>query len=303
MKIGLVGKEMKTVEIKIRDPFILPNTKEKVYYMYGTTDQNIWSGKAVGFDMYESHNLDDWKGPYSVFRPSSDFWADENFWAPEVYFYNSKYYMLASFKTSTRCRAVHSLVSDSPYGPFIPCAKQPLTPSNWECLDGTLFIEDEEPWLIFCREWLQVKDGEIWLAKLDKNLTKIVDTPIKMFTASKSGWSTPINRDETKIKGENYVTDGPFFCRLATKELICLWSSHAKNGYAIGQAKSSNGKLSGEWEHAQKPLFDEDGGHGMVFRSFENIFKLAIHRPNTSQNEHLYLIDLKEKNGWLAICT
>lgn len=292
---------MKTAEIKIRDPFIVPDAKEKVYYMYGTTDEDTWFGKATGFDMYKSVDLKEWEGPYAVFRPSEDFWASENFWAPEVHLYREKYYMFASFKAPDRCRAVQSLVSDSPYGPFVPCAAEPLTPASWECLDGTLYVEDGKPWLIFCREWLEVQDGEIWRAELDENLSQIIGEPVLMFKASQSGWSMPVTGGVVQKEGENYVTDGPFFCRLSTGELICLWSSYSKTGYAIGQVKSYNGQLTGEWLHKNEPLFGKDGGHGMVFTTFDNVCKLAIHRPNNSPCERLYLINLKENKGWLEV--
>ena len=40
---------MKTEEIQIRDPFVFPEPKEGVYYLFGTTDKNCWSGSGEGF--------------------------------------------------------------------------------------------------------------------------------------------------------------------------------------------------------------------------------------------------------------
>ena len=52
--------------------------------MYGGTDKNIWK-EGNGFDVYISRDLNDWDGPYPVFRKPDGFFADVNFWAPEVY--------------------------------------------------------------------------------------------------------------------------------------------------------------------------------------------------------------------------
>ncbi|GAE93431.1 hypothetical protein JCM21714_2514 [Gracilibacillus boraciitolerans JCM 21714] len=74
-------------EVQIRDPFIYVDRKENKYYMYGSTDQNIWGGKGTGFDVWIGNDLENWVGPYPVFRPDLNFYSDENFWAPEVHYY------------------------------------------------------------------------------------------------------------------------------------------------------------------------------------------------------------------------
>lgn len=152
---------IKKDEIQIRDPFVLTVHKEKKYYLFGTTDKNVWEGKATGFEVYSSSNLEDWNGPFPAFHPSFGFWADKNFWAPEVHYYNGKYYMIASFKADEVCRGSQILISDQPSGPYIPFTNGRITPPQWECLDGTLFVDEQnDPWLIFCHEWVQVNDGE-----------------------------------------------------------------------------------------------------------------------------------------------
>ncbi|HZH62153.1 MAG TPA: hypothetical protein VEY70_21820 [Metabacillus sp.] len=34
---------LKKADIRIRDAFILPDSATKTYYLYGTTDENMWS--------------------------------------------------------------------------------------------------------------------------------------------------------------------------------------------------------------------------------------------------------------------
>lgn len=56
--------------------------------------------------------------------------------------------------------------------PFVPLSDGPVTPADWECLDGTLYVAaDGTPYLVFCHEWLQVKDGEMCAMPLTPDLT------------------------------------------------------------------------------------------------------------------------------------
>jgi GH43 family beta-xylosidase len=268
----------KSCDIQIRDPFIVPVEEEKLYYLYGTTDKNCWDGPAIGFDCYKSRNLENWEGPIVVFRRPEGFWADKNFWAPEVHRYQGRYFMFASFKADGVCRGTQILVSDSPCGHFVPHSPEPITPRDWECLDGTFYIEDERPWMVFCHEWTQVRDGQICAIELSKDLKKAVGKPVLLFCASEAPWAV-------EYKNGNYVTDGPFLYRAQNGELCMLWSSIGRDGYAMGIARSKTGLLAGPWEQDVEPLYGKDGGHGMFFRKFSGELILTLHRPNKTPNE------------------
>ena len=82
-------------EIQIRDPFIVPENGK--YFMFGTTDPDIWNAEGQGFDVYVTEDLENFIGPVNVFSKSDDFWGEKNFWAPEVHKYNGRYYMFATF--------------------------------------------------------------------------------------------------------------------------------------------------------------------------------------------------------------
>ena len=128
---------MKRTEINIRDPFVLVH--EGVYYLYGTRGATCW-GPADGFDVYISRDLENWEGPHVCFHNDGTFWADRNYWAPEVYCYGGAFYMFASFKHPDVKRGTAVLKADSPMGPFRPHSDGCVTPRNWECLDGTLYV-------------------------------------------------------------------------------------------------------------------------------------------------------------------
>lgn len=287
-----------TSDIHVRDPFVLPIVAEQRYYLYGTTGSQAWTNSASGFDYYTSTDRKYWEGPFPAFRPPLGFWADRNFWAPEVHFYRGRYYMFASFKAEGVCRGTQILTADSPQGPFIPISDAPVTPREWECLDGTLFVDAaDQPWIVFCHEWVQVGDGKICALRLNDALTSGVGQSQVLFHASEAPWAHELNS-----KGRRgYVTDGPFLYRLASGELLMLWSSFSTGGYTVGIARSASGDILGPWQQVPEPLYAGDGGHCMIFRSFEGRLFLAYHRPNPSPHERPYFVPLREQGASLKI--
>lgn len=284
---------MKLADFRVRDPFIVPVADERTYYLYGSTDANSWGGKAVGFDVYCSTDLENWSGPFAVFRPGKDFWSDRQFWAPEVHYYQGHYYMFASFKSEDRCRGTQILVADSPRGPFLPHSDGPVTPASWESLDGTFYVDMHgDPWMVFCHEWVQVHDGEICAMRLSAELDCAVGTPECLFRASSAPWGR---------RGTDYVTDGPFLHRLESGKLVMMWSSFGAGGYAIGIAHSLSGEINGPWQQEEQPLYARDGGHGMLFRAFDGRMYLTIHTPNTTPQERAILLPVCESNETLQV--
>jgi arabinan endo-1,5-alpha-L-arabinosidase len=132
---------MRLSDVRLRDPFILPVKSEGTYYLYGTTDPDPWNGKGIGFDVYASTNLCEWTGPRPAFRPDAGFWADRDFWAPDVHGYRGGWFMLANFKSEGKRRATQVLKALSPRGAFRLHSPQPVTPREWDCLDGTLYVD------------------------------------------------------------------------------------------------------------------------------------------------------------------
>lgn len=269
----------------LRDPFVLARPEEGRYYLFGSTDQDIWKGQGTGFDVYVGGSLDRWEGPLPAFRPEPGFWGRENFWAPEVHEHRGFFYMFASFKAPGKARATQILRAERPGGPYLMHSPEPVTPPEWECLDGTLFLDElGSPWLIFCHEWVQVGDGEICARRLSENLTRPAGEPVLLFRASEASWTRPPRRKNGFCDPASRVTDGPFLHRLSSGGLLMLWSSIGDRGYAMGYAYSP-GSLFGPWSQEEQSLVSEDGGHGMLFRAFDGRLYLTFHSPNDSPNE------------------
>ncbi len=279
---------MKTNEINIRDPFVLPY--QGLYYMYGSR-----VGEQTGFDVYISEDLDDWSEPHSVFERYEGFWGQEQFWAPEVHLYKGKFYMFASFNGEGVCRGTAILVSDSPKGPFVEHSEGAVTPAEWECLDGTLYVAPGgKPYMVFCHEWLQVGDGTVCAMELTEDLKSSASQPVVLWRASDAPWIAGI----PGVHEKNYITDGPYLMNV-NQQLISLWSSRGRNtegkeSYVQAIARSDDGTIDGNWSVDEGLLFDRDGGHGMVFETFFGEMMFVCHSPNSHLEERPIFRQIKE---------
>lgn len=95
------------------------------------------------------------------------------------------------------------------------------------------------------------------------------------------------------------MTDGPFLFYDASGALCTLWSTGGESVYKTGVVRSLNGTIEGPWEHCDKPLYENDGGHGMLFRDLMGRLILSIHQPNknilsTDERLHLFPAHLTE---------
>lgn len=276
-------------DINIRDPYIMPVEKEGVYYMYassGVSENGKYYGGVVA---YKSRDLKTWEGPVRVFDVPRDNYLTGSVWAPEVHKYKGKYYLFATLNSDVRWkgpkaghptynhRATQIFWSKSPEGPFLPFeGKAPHTPLDEMCLDGTLWVENGTPYMVYCHEWVEALDGEMNLVELKKDLSTPVGAPQRLFCASAAEWSTGSDRKEYKT----YVTDGCFLYRSKTGKLLMMWSSFKDGTYAVGLAESDTGKIIGPWRQQKEPIFI-NGGHSMLFTDFEGRLCLVLHSPNS----------------------
>ena len=285
---------MKRTDINIRDPFVLVH--DGAYYLYGTRGETCW-GLADGFDVYVSRDLEDWEGPHVCFHNDGTFWADRNYWAPEVYHYGDAFYMFASFKNSEVKRGTAILKAESPLGPFHPHSDGCVTPRDWECLDGTLYVSKAgTPYMVFCHEWVQAGDGEVCAIPLTQDLSAPAGEAFLLFHASDAPWCKVMHHS-SGVSG--CVTDGPFLWRTSDGTLLCLWASFSEGGYTEGVAVSDNGEIDGRFTQVD-PLFMDDGGHGMVFRALDGQLYLTLHSPNAHLEERPFFHPIEDTGSRLV---
>jgi hypothetical protein len=167
------------------------------------------------------------------------------------------------------------------------------------CLDGTFYLDKiGQPWMIFCHEWVQAVDGTICAIKLSPDLSHAISDPVELLKSTDAPYSTKVESPSNKVEG--FVTDGPNIYTLSGGKLLMLWSCMSKNGYSIGYAVSDGG-IAGPWRQESKPLFDRDGGHGMIFETYGGELLLAIHSPNDTPNERALFVKLEEKEDGIIL--
>ncbi len=273
---------MKSKEIHIRDPFILVHNG--TYYMYGTRAKNFGI-KVGGVDVYKGTDLENWSEPIAVFDSEKFGLNSQANWAPEVHEYCGKFYMFATFGKENGLRGTYILVSDSPEGEFTPLTGKAITPYEWECLDGTFYVEDGVPYCVFCHEHTQIFDGTVNYIQLSTDLRQAVSQPKTLFAGSS------FLKREGSEECHN-VTDGPFMHRLKNGNLIMIWST-VDGKYYQCVCTSDNGKIDGEWSHLPT-VFDDNGGHGMIFTGLDGELYLTLHCPNNQPDERPAFFKIQE---------
>lgn len=276
---------------KVRDPAML--VEDGVYYVYGTGWKCFKnkSGKLDGT----------WKKTDITVQLSHPETDGGSHWAPEVHKYNGSYYMFTTYLNSvTNHRGCIICKADSPEGPFVEITDGFITPSGWDAIDGTFYVDpDGQPWMVFVHEWTSMPDGvgAFAAAKLSDDLTHFISEPIELFKANEPNWARA------------NVTDGCFMYTTKDGELLMLWSNFDAFGYTVAVARSSNGRLDGEWSHESNLLYSKyrtngyDGGHAMIFTALDGQMYLCFHSPNTATDERKEMpvfVAIEEKDGKLV---
>ena len=299
-------------DIFIRDPYILPVEKDNIYYMYATSTTIGADGEKIGgVKVYKSKDLQHWSDPVQVCVIPESNWSRGVVWAPEVHLFQGKYYLFATINSGVEWkaekkdwpkytwRATQIFRANSPEGPFVPLSTESSTPSDQMALDGTLWVEDGKPYMIYCHEWVELGDGAMNLVELTPDLSARATQPQKLFCASAAPWSTGM---ETKSGDRHYVTDGCFLYRSKTGKLLMIWSSFCNGQYAVGVAESTTGRVKGPWRQQPEPIFNRHGGHAMIFKTFDGKLCLTLHQPNSpAGDERAKIFELEDLGNTLRI--
>lgn len=301
-----IPRYFQTDEIHLRDPFVFVDTENKEYLLFGTTFADGIGTIEPHFSFYRSNNLVEWEGPFMAFNPQKGFWGVRHFWAPEVHQINGMYYMFFSAKGGIgEKRGTGILVAEKPEGPYRDHSGGPVTPRDWESLDGTFYQDKQgQNWLIFCREWTENSEGTIHAIRLRPDLKDSIGEPIELLKASAKDWVRPFHDIRSGQTG--YLTDAPYLYETADGGLILLWSSYSdksaySGGYTVACKYSKSGNITGPWED-QGLLLDVNAGHPSIFTDLKQNTYLCVHSPDTPHGtERPVFIPLKEEHNRLWI--
>ncbi len=307
-------------DLAVHDPFILADKATRTYYLYGgyrVTEPSL-QGKATaaGVKAYTSKDLIHWEEPRIVYQMDGSFWADRNAspWAPEVHAYRGKFYLFTTFHEwdqaapavngdrEVKRRGSQILVADSPLGPFAPLRNRPTTPDADFTLDGTLWVENGKPHMVYCHEWLQPGGGTFEAVPLTDDLAEATARPFVLFAAKDAAWARSDNSYRGKETG-NAVSDGVWLHRTRKGKLLMLWSSWTKSrAYGEGIAVSESGTLHGPWRQAvDEPILQDDRGHGMIFEDFDGRLIHCLHRYFTMPATRVQLWEITDTGDTLKI--
>ena len=290
-----------TAAIHIRDPFVVPDAASGRYCLVSScfAEPNKKGNDGFGFlgtgvRIYESGDLRTWSEPRQVLD-IPDWIGCLALWAPEVHRYGDKWYVLATVNRSGGRRGTWTFVSDDLRGPYRPMGRRSVTPPEWNALDGTLWVEDGRPHMVFCHEWTQITNGEMCVVRLTDDLSAPIGRPRTLFKA------TDYTPHPSTRRMFDHVTDGPFLYRSPKSgKLFMTWSNVSERGYVVILSESATGRLAGPWgDH--RVIFDRDGGHGMLFRRFDGSLVFVLHRPNAPSAERPCFFDVVDDGVTLNI--
>ena len=140
-------------------------------------------------------------------------------------------------------------------------------------LDGTLWVEDGVPYMVFCHEWVQIKDGTVEYVRLKDDLSA---------TDRRAQAALPRQRCrlEQEIRPVWLPCDRRTVSPSKSGKLFMIWTSGGYTGYTTGIAISDSGKLAGPWKQQAEPVYAKDGGHAMLFTTFDGKLMMVLHSPN-----------------------
>jgi GH43 family beta-xylosidase len=272
---------IKKEDIRIRDPFVF--VENNVYYMLGTTGNDCWNAGS-DLTLYKSTDLESFEKVCCLVEEKT-LKEYTNIWAPELHKYNGKYYLIVSVFNEEKGRGSIILTSNQLQGKYTLLTGEYVTPNGWWCLDASLFVFNKTPYLYFSNEWIHTVnndgDGSIFVAQLNDDLTKIVDSPKKIISGKYCGFSKELTYAKTRVKG--FVAEGPFAVQ-KDGEVQLYWSTYTTDGYCV--VKSASKEVLGEYK-VEKFIFKKDGGHAMVFTALDGKQYITFHKPNISPNERM----------------
>lgn len=143
--------------------------------------------------------------------------------------------------------------------------------------------------MVFCHEWIQTKFGRIDIAEMSGDLSRLVGEPKVLF--------------DSRVVGPEggHVTDGCFCYRSPkTGRLFMIWSTFYRRNYTVFSCESANGGAAGPWI-GQKLIFERNGGHGMLFRTFDGGLKLVLHQPERRGYERVAFFDVMDGDDGLSV--
>ena len=244
-----------------------PLVHNDTLYLYTGHDED----KADFFWMqewrvYSTTDMVNWTDHGSPLAIESFSWADDRAWAAQCIERNGKFYWYVCLHSKlSNAMAIGVAVGDSPTGPFRDAIGKPLYDGNWDFIDPTVFIDDDD------RAYLYWGNPNIYFAELNEDMVSIKGE-VKKLEQTVESFGAP--NPEKRIKGQKYkdtYTEGPWFYKRNGKYYLL----YAAGGVPEHIAYSMGDSPEGPWKYMGEIMPLQDTG------SFTNHCGVADYKGNS----------------------
>lgn len=218
-------------DIFVRDPYFV--RAEKGWLLFLSHDKAA-DDSYEGVDVCFSADGVLWSEPQPALRQPVQ---NRTYWATEIHPWQGAWYMFVTLTGvmpgcgidtplgNEMIRGTWIFRSEKPEGPYKAWTEGPIQPMEHLTLDGTLYVSPEgKPYMVYCHEWLQVKDGTVEAVEMSADLKQAASEPFVLFNASDAPWSTGMYVAEAlgiRFDCTCRVTDGCFFSGTSPVRCAC----------------------------------------------------------------------------------
>ncbi|WP_236252835.1 glycoside hydrolase family 43 protein [Echinicola sp. 20G] len=227
-----------------------------IYYLYGTYRAD------EGFQVYESTNLKEWKGPSGKLSEGfclrkENVYGDRGFWAPQVFEKDGIFYM-----AYTANEHISIAKSKSPLGPFEQESQLPIGREAERKIDPFIYNAPNGKTYMY---YVKVANGgnRIYVSEITPDFKGLIEESTKLCIEATNPW-------ENFEDAEWTVTEGPsILFHKGLYYMVYSANDFRSQHYAVGYAVSDS--PDGPWKKWQQPILKMEDvgvpgtGHGDFF--------------------------------------
>jgi hypothetical protein len=219
-----------------------PMIHNNVLYVYTGHDADGASYfEMPDWQLYSTTDMQNWENHGTILSATDFHWADAGTaWASQCVERNGKFYFYVTVTKNGRNIAV--AVADSPKGPFKDALGKPLAGPNWDYIDPTVFIDDDNQAYLF---W---GNPTLYYVKLNEDMISYSGQIVK----------TDMTYDAfgRGAEGKTLYTEGPWFYK--RKDLYYM--VYAASGVPETIDYSTSNNPTGPWNYRGRIMGNREQG-------------------------------------------
>jgi beta-xylosidase len=209
-----------------------PMVYKDVLYVYTGHDADSASYfEMPDYQLFSTTDMQNWENHGTILSATDFSWAQAGTaWASQCIERNGKFYYYVTV-TNGGGRNIAVAVGDSPKGPFKDALGKPLAGPNWDYIDPTVFIDDDNQAYLF---W---GNPSLYYVKLNDDMISYSGQIVK----------TDMTQDAFGVgaEGKTLYTEGPWFYKRGN----LYYMVYAASGIPETIAYSTSSNPTGPWKH------------------------------------------------------